>query len=151
VDFSQQNPKVFAMALLVHSAPPSRKQAMQLFQYFKYTDHLVDVGIENLLSLNPKISPVLTGELSNVEGEGDEESPECKHTEEADFFHFLPWTATSFKTFFDHQWSFKVPRILGDVFEYHFREASSFHSRAKNLVLWTEVNKESEDILVKSS
>lgn len=113
VDFAEENPKVFALTVLVHKAKSDRKEAMESFEYYDFTDRCLPVK-----NMAPReVCPV---QFRGEESVDEELIDDCQHCTEARAFHGDPWTVTEFDAFFETQWRFLVPKILQEKFEYEF-------------------------------
>lgn len=142
INFAKTNPKVLAITVLVYSDKRSRNQAMEAFRSNGFGDHCLPVIMfsekvcfvqfkhndseesdqsDDGSEISEPVENYSEDELDILETSGAASEPplQCKHRSEADAFHSAPWTSTTFRTFFEKQWSFLVRRFEDHVFEYH--------------------------------
>jgi hypothetical protein len=126
IEFSKNNPKIFAITLLVYTDKKSRTRAMNAFRTHNFTDSCLPF-VEKISSpdicavgFDWKDSDDESDGSDGSDGSADEMKLECRHKLEGYAFHGSLWTQTSYQTFFEKQWSFLIPKILEEEFEYHF-------------------------------
>jgi hypothetical protein len=151
-DFAKTNPKIFAITLLVFSDKRlkiCRNQAMEAFRLHNFTDDCLpveDMSSRDVCTVQFKSVKSDDSDCSEDESDASESSesadeictvdhkmkPQCRYRSTANAFHGAPWDGTSFTTFFQKQWSFRVPKILEHIFEYPFGEYEILPFENKN-------------------